>query len=98
MLPILWESVYNRKLVVRAELKIVRLRKVKNPNEKFIAGLAELRRRTRETFMSAFSNESFSHEVCAEGTLPFRAVAQRLKQLHLRRCTDLITDACLWQP
>ena len=29
--------------------------------------------------MSAFSNESFSHEVCAEVTLLFSAVAQRLK-------------------
>ena len=29
--------------------------------------------------MSAFSNESFSHNKCAEATLPFRAVAQRLE-------------------
>ncbi len=28
--------------------------------------------------MSAFSNESCSHYRCAEATLPFRAVAQRL--------------------
>ncbi len=35
-------------------------------------------RRTRGTFMSALSNESFSHYRCVEVTLPFSAVAQRL--------------------
>ena len=38
----------------------------------------KLQRRTRGTFMSALSNESFSHYLCAEVTLPFSAVAQRL--------------------
>ncbi len=35
-------------------------------------------RRTRGTFMSALPNKSFSHYRCAEVTLPFSAVAQRL--------------------
>ena len=35
-------------------------------------------RHTRETFMRELTNESFSQEECAEGTLYFRAVAQRL--------------------
>ena len=29
--------------------------------------------------MSALSNKSFSHHKCVEATLPFSAVAQRLK-------------------
>ena len=38
----------------------------------------KLQRRTRGTFMSAFSNKSFSHYRCVEEALPFSAVAQRL--------------------
>ena len=42
------------------------------------AGECDDVRRTRGTFMSALSNKSFSHHRCAEVTLPFSAVAQRL--------------------
>ena len=42
-------------------------------------GTVKSQRRTRGTFMSVLSNESFSHQVCAEVTLPFSAVAQRLR-------------------
>ena len=40
--------------------------------------LVKSQRRTRGTFMSVLSNESLSHYRCAEATLPFSAVAQRL--------------------
>ena len=39
----------------------------------------KLQRRTRGTFMSAFSNKSFSHYRCVEAALLFSAVAQRLE-------------------
>ncbi len=44
--------------------------------------------------MSALSDESFSHYLCAEVALPFRAVAQRLKTVISRQCTNQFTDAC----
>ena len=39
--------------------------------------LVKSQRRTRGTFMSVLSNESCSHYMCVEATLPFSAVAQR---------------------
>ena len=45
------------------------------------AGECDDVRRTRGTFMSALSNKSFSHYRCAEVTLPFSAVTQRLSKV-----------------
>ncbi len=39
--------------------------------------------------MSALSNKSYSHNRCAEVTLPFSAVAQRLKIVWLRNIKSL---------
>ena len=40
--------------------------------------------------MSALSNESFSHYMCVEATLPFSVIAQRLK---IRRDLEMNTPA-----
>ena len=40
--------------------------------------MVKSQRHTRGTFMSVLSNESFSHWVCAEVTIPFSAVAPQL--------------------
>ncbi len=47
--------------------------------ENIFCWTVKLQRRTRGTFMSAFSNKSFSHYRCVEAALPFSAVAQRLR-------------------
>ncbi len=39
-------------------------------------GIVKLQRRPKGTFMSAFSNKSFSHYRCVEATLYFSAIVQ----------------------
>ena len=46
---------------------------------KYLAGQVGVRRRTRANFMKVLMNEICLSCVCAEGTTPFSAVAQRLK-------------------
>ena len=53
-------------------------REVTLPFSAIAQQLVKLQRRTRGTFMRAFSNESFSHYQCVEAALPFSAVAQQL--------------------
>ncbi len=50
----------------------------KTNGRKNICRTVKSQRHTRGTFMSVLSNKSFSHYRCAEGTLPFSTVAQRL--------------------
>ena len=59
--------------------------------------MAKVQRRTRGIFMSALSNESLSHNMCVEATLPFSAVAQRLLNGKVAKVYERNFHECLFE-